>query len=294
MGVATAPGITSFSDITSKAATVEARSLTSTAQLSERSYEVPCTGPPHTLPMHTAFQPAGRYLTLAPACKPCTSVSPTFKAALQAPTPTALRSPSQRTRKILGLLCLPKPVSPKSRAASRPQQPPAQSQCPAAQILSQDNAEWPKDERGSTLEPVGPDSRACLEGALLILAVGNGRQAGGGMELCPDAGDWGRTHTSGGAQLAGAGAAGQVKGLSGGADPSSISMRTVVCDTRQAGCDWWDCSLELWSQSQNLRSCGSCQAVQSAGSIKLQACREAETCLLSTATCSGLVPWAWH
>ena len=33
-------GITSFSDITSKAATVQARSISDSAQLSERSYEV--------------------------------------------------------------------------------------------------------------------------------------------------------------------------------------------------------------------------------------------------------------
>ena len=59
--------------------------------------------------------------------------------------------------------------------------------CPA-QILSQDSADWPKDERGQRLEPVAKDSTAHLQGDLLILAVGNGRQAGGGMELCPDAG----------------------------------------------------------------------------------------------------------
>ena len=57
------------------------------------------------------------------------------------------------------------------------------------QILSQDSADWPKDERGQRLEPVAAGSKAHLQGDLLILAVGNGRQAGGGMELCPDAGD---------------------------------------------------------------------------------------------------------
>ena len=61
--------------------------------------------------------------------------------------------------------------------------------CPGVQILSKDSAEWPKDERGATLQPVAPDSRASFEGDLLILAVGNGRQAGGGLELCPDAGE---------------------------------------------------------------------------------------------------------
>ena len=29
-----------------------------------------------------------------------------------------------------------------------------------------------------------------VQGELLILAVGNGRQAGGGMRLCPYAGEW--------------------------------------------------------------------------------------------------------
>ncbi|KAK9802807.1 hypothetical protein WJX73_009820 [Symbiochloris irregularis] len=45
----------------------------------------------------------------------------------------------------------------------------------------------PKDEDGKKLKPLAEGSTATAEGDLLILAVGNGKQAGGGVLLCPDA-----------------------------------------------------------------------------------------------------------
>ena len=57
-----------------------------------------------------------------------------------------------------------------------------------AQLRGQDKQQWPRDEDGQLLEPEKPGTMVELEGNLLILAVGNGRQAGGGVQLCPDAG----------------------------------------------------------------------------------------------------------
>ena len=56
------------------------------------------------------------------------------------------------------------------------------------QITTGPEEDWPTDEHGNTVRPLPDGSSAQLDGDLLVLAVGNGRQAGGGVELCPDAG----------------------------------------------------------------------------------------------------------
>ena len=56
------------------------------------------------------------------------------------------------------------------------------------QLRGGDREQWPKDEDGQLLEPVKDGTMVDIKGDLLILAVGNGRQAGGGVPLCPDAG----------------------------------------------------------------------------------------------------------
>ena len=56
------------------------------------------------------------------------------------------------------------------------------------QLRGHDEGQWPKDDDGNLLDPVKDGTMAEIKGDLLILAVGNGRQAGGGVPLCPDAG----------------------------------------------------------------------------------------------------------
>ena len=56
------------------------------------------------------------------------------------------------------------------------------------QLRGWDREQWPKDEEGELLEPVKDGTMVDIKGDLLILAVGNGQQAGGGVPLCPDAG----------------------------------------------------------------------------------------------------------
>lgn len=46
----------------------------------------------------------------------------------------------------------------------------------------------PKDSFGKVLKPLPEGTEAKAEGDLLILAVGNGKQAGGQIPLCPNAG----------------------------------------------------------------------------------------------------------
>ena len=58
----------------------------------------------------------------------------------------------------------------------------------AAQLRGQDRQQWPKDDEGRLLPPEPEGTLAEVSGDLLVLAVGNGRQAGGGVPLCPDAG----------------------------------------------------------------------------------------------------------
>ena len=57
------------------------------------------------------------------------------------------------------------------------------------QLRGHDRQQWPCDEDGRLLEPEKQGTVAEVSGDLLVLAVGNGRQAGGGVPLCPDAGD---------------------------------------------------------------------------------------------------------
>ena len=56
------------------------------------------------------------------------------------------------------------------------------------QLRGHDKQQWPRDADGNLLDPVKDGTMAEIKGDLLILAVGNGRQAGGGVPLCPDAG----------------------------------------------------------------------------------------------------------
>ena len=42
---------------------------------------------------------------------------------------------------------------------------------------------------GQEMHPEAPGTPVDIQGELLILAVGNGRQAGGGVRLCPKAGE---------------------------------------------------------------------------------------------------------
>ena len=58
----------------------------------------------------------------------------------------------------------------------------------ALQISTGPDKHRPRDEEGRKLEVMAEGSTARAEGDLLVLAVGNGKQAGGGIPLCPDAG----------------------------------------------------------------------------------------------------------
>lgn len=48
--------------------------------------------------------------------------------------------------------------------------------------------EPPKDSEGNVLQAEAAGTHVDISGQLLILAVGNGRQAGGGVQLCSKAG----------------------------------------------------------------------------------------------------------
>lgn len=58
----------------------------------------------------------------------------------------------------------------------------------ASQISTGPDKHKPKGEDGKPLPLLEEGSEATAEGDLLVLAVGNGKRAGGSIPLCPDAG----------------------------------------------------------------------------------------------------------
>lgn len=59
-------------------------------------------------------------------------------------------------------------------------------ECTTVQI---DSAALQQGEKDGATEPVKDGEVVKISGELLILAVGNGQQAGGGVRLCPGAGE---------------------------------------------------------------------------------------------------------